>query len=563
MEDNATRAIIIGVGLFVILLTISGIILYVNAARNMANVVDKSLNTWDNITYNNIMDYKEDITIKCTGMDFINFIRKNVMREDIFVTTIAEDTVILNNVSMSYWKSDYSDNASELKLASISVDSEVIMRKRTVTDQNGVNTYYITVEFSTNLATSVEAYTNLTDAKNGENAIVADEKVMLTEDEMTIYYKVIYSKNEAVSKITGVIYSGGSPVSNTLGNPEVEDTANSYSIYAVNYGNDSGLINSNFKTYVKVTVSYKKYGQLSANSVEFEFEKGKNYSEHNGVIIPKGFYYVGGEKNSGLVISDSSLDKNKGVDANLSGNQFVWVPVDNYSDFVRSESSTSYTEPYAKGYSTELEEYNDMCESVKKYNGFYIARFEAGDGDVTSARISSTTAHKVVSKKGAYVYNWVSWGVSMKSVGTTGAVYLSRNMYKGNKYVVSTLCYGVQWDAVMNFVNDTNHNIANSRSWGNYNNSTDNAKTNSGESNMNYTTGRSEAWKAKNIYDLAGNLWEWTMEAYSSNNRVIRGGCYYASGKAAPASGNSKNKPSTVSEGYTFRPALYIKLDLD
>ena len=166
MEDNATRAIIIGVGLFVILLTISGIILYVNAARNMANVVDKSLNTWDNITYNNIMDYKEDITIKCTGMDFINFIRKNVMREDIFVTTIAEDTVILNNVSMSYWKSDYSDNASELKLASISVDSEVIMRKRTVTDQNGVNTYYITVEFSTNLATSVEAYTNLTDAKN-------------------------------------------------------------------------------------------------------------------------------------------------------------------------------------------------------------------------------------------------------------------------------------------------------------------------------------------------------------------------------------------------------------
>ena len=36
------------------------------------------------------------------------------------------------------------------------------------------------------------------------------------------------------------------------------------------------------------------------------------------------------------------------------------------------------------------------------------------------------------------------------------------------------------------------------------------------------TTGASEDNKAKNIYDVAGNCFEWTMEAYSPYNRVLR-----------------------------------------
>ncbi len=43
--------------------------------------------------------------------------------------------------------------------------------------------------------------------------------------------------------------------------------------------------------------------------------------------IPKGFYHVGGTINDGYVISDSEEDNGKGVNANLVGNQFVWVPV--------------------------------------------------------------------------------------------------------------------------------------------------------------------------------------------------------------------------------------------
>ena len=307
------------------------------------------------------------------------------------------------------------------------------------------------------------------------------------------------------------------------------------------------------------------------------------------VTIPAGFYYVGGTKNTGLVISDATADENKGVDYTCVGNQFVWVPVEDYSKFVRGAAEetssgsgiykmtgtlvTTYTEPYASGYSDgkgteEKVEYDKMMLSVKNNHGFYIARFEAGDGEATAKRTKVTPAHKVVSKKNAYVYNYVPWGKSMSDTSAqtlsgvdnvAGAVELSKNMYKDSTSVVSTLCYGVQWDAVMNFVSDAEHNINNSASWGNYKDSTGDAKTNSGSSNMNYTTGRNEAWKAKNIYDLAGNVWEWTMESYSSLSRFYRGGYCYYGGSVNPASDRDYSSPTTAYGIVGFRATLYIQ----
>jgi len=308
------------------------------------------------------------------------------------------------------------------------------------------------------------------------------------------------------------------------------------------------------------------------------------------VTIPANFYYVGGTKDTGLVISDNAADENKGVDYTCVGNQFVWIPVEDYSKFVRGTAvetstgsgiykmtgtlDTSYTEPYASGYSDgkgteEKAEYDKMMLSVKNNHGFYIARFEAGDGDATAKRTEVTTAHKVVSKKNAYVYNYVPWGKSMSDTSAqtqngvdnvASAVELSKNMYKDSTSVVSTLCYGVQWDAVMNFVSDTTHNIKDSRSWGNYNNSTGAAATNSGISNMNYTTGRNEAWKAKNIYDIAGNVSEWTMESYSSSRRFDRGGACLYSGADTPVSDRvSVLSPTDVSSILGFRATLYIQ----
>ena len=54
----------------------------------------------------------------------------------------------------------------------------------------------------------------------------------------------------------------------------------------------------------------------------------------NTIPLPIDFHYVGGDKKSGLVISDEAGDD---LDNSLHGNQFVWVPVDDYSNFVRQE----------------------------------------------------------------------------------------------------------------------------------------------------------------------------------------------------------------------------------
>ena len=328
---------------------------------------------------------------------------------------------------------------------------------------------------------------------------------------------------------------------------------------------------------------------LEWDSVKKEvIEKRNGQLVKEGAIIPTDFYYVGGTKDTGLVISDNAADENKGVDYTCVGNQFVWIPVEDYSKFVRGEVeetspgsgiykmtgtlASSYTEPYAGGYSDgkgteEKAEYDKMMLSVKNNKGFYIARFEAGDGEATAKRTKVTTAHKVVSKKNAYVYNYVPWGKSMSDTSAqtksnvanvAGAVELSKNMYKDSTSVVSTLCYGVQWDAVMNFVSDATHNIKDSRSWGNYDNSTGAAATNSGSLNMNYTKGRNEAWKAKNIYDLAGNVLEWTMESNSSLYRTYRGGTSL-DGACDPASSRYYSVPTYAGEDTGFRATLYIQ----
>ena len=319
---------------------------------------------------------------------------------------------------------------------------------------------------------------------------------------------------------------------------------------------------------------------------------GTKNTEREGIIIPEGFGYVEGTRDTGLVIEDKE------------GNQFVWVPVEYTatgtieengldtgftSVFKRGkpvETSTgsgvykmtgevndtrfTYTEPYASGYDTEAAEYNAMMSSVQKYGGFYIARFEAGDGEATEKRTKVTPAHKVVSKKGAYVYNKVPWGKALNDTSSqtlsgvenvAGAVELSKNMYKDSTSVVSTLCYGVQWDAALNFVSDETHSIKNSNLWGNCYYAENEAAAGRGKLQ---TCGYNEAWKAKNIYDLAGNVWEWTMETMDATNRVYRGSCYAydgdgyysASYRIAYDGGATVNSAGSF---YGFRVTLYIK----
>ncbi len=203
----------------------------------------------------------------------------------------------------------------------------------------------------------------------------------------------------------------------------------------------------------------------------------------------------------------------------------MWIPVPDEEALTRTDFdsngqptgsiSTNYTEPYASGYPGEDTEYNTMKRQVLKYGGFFIGRFEAGVNN-TTLRTATTAAQAVVSKRGVAPYNWVPWGKSMSDITsnlassdssittTKGAVYLAKNMYTHPDSVTSTLCYGCQWDAMCRYIGDSGRTTP----------------TKSAPE----LTGNVSTDVSKNIYDLAGNCREWTMEAYNSNGRIKRGG---------------------------------------
>ena len=174
--------------------------------------------------------------------------------------------------------------------------------------------------------------------------------------------------------------------------------------------------------------------------------------------------------------------------------------------------------------------------SVNKYGGFYIARYEAGSANLRTK--NSGTADTVLSQANKYPYNFIK---------QTDSITKAATMNNGKTNVTAGLINGAAWDRTLNWILETNSNMSladineDSTSWGNYSNSkfnftgkysTDNGKnftdaTASTEKpeNSSYLlgTGVSDYTKKNNIYDLAGNCLEWTTESYSSADRVHRG----------------------------------------
>ena len=74
------------------------------------------------------------------------------------------------------------------------------------------------------------------------------------------------------------------------------------------------------------------------------------------------------------------------------------------------------------------------------------------------------------------------------------------------------------------------------------------------------TTGATERNSSKNIYDVAGNCWEWTTEANDTYYRVLRGGYYFNNGSDHPASNRNAYNPTHSYNYVSFRPLLYVAL---
>ena len=339
-------------------------------------------------------------------------------------------------------------------------------------------------------------------------------------------------------------------------------------------------------------------------------------------VIPNGFYYVTGAPSTGLVVSDVFGDDD---DNSKGGNQFVWVPCRGTGTVAYEKTNEATVDKkyglgsYWEKYNTHQYYYNDYkdwtdyggdLDSVNKYGGFYVARYEAGVPSNASFYANSNgveyvtekdtdvieKGYKPVSKKNNQVWNYVSQRT---------AKTLSENMYTGNESVKSQLIDSYAWDTIICWMEEEASGIgSNSKGYGNYYNSgikfldslyathrynsgwiiaptyskgsstaTEYVEMSTGAKLASDSTVKNEV---KNIYDMAGNMWEWTTEVgnhgenqtllteeqvTSATYAVLRGSSFYNDGANNPISTrNGNNSTSTaryVVDG--FRVVLYIQ----
>ena len=141
-------------------------------------------------------------------------------------------------------------------------------------------------------------------------------------------------------------------------------------------------------------------------------------------------------------------------------------------------------------------------------------------------------------------------------------------MYTGeDSSVQSGLLTGKAWDRTCHRISDykitvngveETISLTDSRKYGNYNNSQFPANTGIYVQNQKQLSGANENWKTKNIYDLAGNVWEWTYEVYASHS-VCREGRYNDGGDGNPISCRSYGDRFSAFGHVGFRLRLYIK----
>ena len=328
--------------------------------------------------------------------------------------------------------------------------------------------------------------------------------------------------------------------------------------------------------------------------------RDSNGNEYVWIEVPKSLY-ADSSYNTKTTTADQKPTKSTDYDK-------IEYCLHKYTDYYRRNkydgtTLTDYTDTYCSDATTGLTsaQYTDlkqkMLKSVYENGGFWVGRYEAGittnrtaKGDVTVAPISK--AGTVDTPVYPYIY------VTCNQAQTVA------NMLTTNDYT-SSLLFGVQWDLVLKHIEvkevakgtalATTQNAlrSNSTSWGNYrdagfiinrgkyadcktwkqsttwtpyNQTTSNNFVKNGvkqvQSNTNgilLTTGASDVCKKMNIYDLAGNVEEWTLEYTnnSANSCARRSGNYQTSGSNIPASSRNLN-PATTSVGTVgFRTALF------
>lgn len=263
--------------------------------------------------------------------------------------------------------------------------------------------------------------------------------------------------------------------------------------------------------------------------------------------IPNNYEYVEGTWNTGYVIKEKT-----------TGDEFVWVPcVTDQSQVAQGDTVVTLKEittgKYKGGdkarYGDEGSSSENIRTSVGKYGGFYIARYEAGLAGTTASTTTNDAIKKDLTQKPVSLPNVGVWNF----ISRINAITVAESMVNTEDGVRSALISGEAWDttlAWMTLLGDSDY-AENSLNKGWYTN-------NSG--GKPHTTGY---YSVNNIFDMAGNVLEWTTDNYydstaKASRANCRGGYYSSAGATYPAANRTYVYADTSTAAQRgFRVVLY------
>ena len=300
------------------------------------------------------------------------------------------------------------------------------------------------------------------------------------------------------------------------------------------------------------------------------------------VPVPKGYtassVSTEDKVSEGFVIYENTNGEDKKEEVNDSNkdtarttrNQFVWVPVANPSEMYGTDkdgkkwgklyefsssgiTANNWTEKDGVISITDVEshrepdvivgddslsqletEFKNMIASVEKYGGFYIGRYETGN-------LSKNKVAVVKNNNDIDEQTWYTMYNKAKEIAV-------------NSNVTSSMIWGSQWDATLKWM----YNSGNAEKKKYTYDSTGKGNYYDTNGNKTIATGSIETYAVNNIYDMAGNVWDWTIEASSTDLRVGRGGGYGNGGNNDPASVRDDDYPTSSYDYDGFRVALYM-----
>ena len=285
---------------------------------------------------------------------------------------------------------------------------------------------------------------------------------------------------------------------------------------------------------VPVTISNLLYPKGTTKAMAKESTGDYAGTTHDLINYEGVFYSFSGTGNASYSEEQSNYGQNyifEGIAKTQSEPDIL-----SYTD--NNDGATYITElgySTVQNFGTELQSsYNLMIDSVKKYGGFYVGRYE------TSIDVTTGVASK---------YNVQPMNGRTASGNLWYGMYQKQKDFSGDETdtMQSSMIWGSQWDAMLNWILTGN----------------DKAKVNA-SSNGNHgsltNTGVTTTDVMNNIYDLEGNYADWTVEAQWSNARTSRGGLYDPDVTFSASIRNASNVSPTSQEWATSsRLSLYIK----